>query len=85
MILAPTRELAVQVAEEIKSFASSSLRVLPVYGGTPIGPQVRSLKAGVDIVVGTPGRVLDHLGKGVLRLDDIQFLVLDEADEMLAM
>ncbi|MCS6983251.1 MAG: DEAD/DEAH box helicase [Candidatus Absconditabacterales bacterium] len=85
LILAPTRELAVQVAEEIKSFASSSLRVLPVYGGTPIGPQVRSLKAGVDIVVGTPGRVLDHLGKGVLRLDDIQFLVLDEADEMLAM
>lgn len=86
LILAPTRELAVQVAEEINSLrGSKELRVVPIYGGQSIDQQLRRLKRGVHIVVGTPGRVLDHLKRKTLNLSEIQHLVLDEADEMLNM
>jgi ATP-dependent RNA helicase DeaD len=86
LILAPTRELAVQVAKGIHDFAKyGGLRVVPVYGGQPIDRQFRALKAGAQIVVGTPGRVLDHLRRGSIRLDGVKFCVLDEADEMMAL
>ncbi len=86
LILAPTRELAMQVAKGIHDFARyGGLRVVPVYGGQPIDRQFRALKAGAQIVVGTPGRVLDHLRRGALRLDGVKFCVLDEADEMMAL
>ena len=86
LILAPTRELAIQVAKGIHDFAKyAGLRVVPVYGGQPIDRQFRALKQGGQIVVGTPGRVLDHLRRGSLRLDGVKFCVLDEADEMMAM
>lgn len=86
LILAPTRELAIQVSEEISSLkGDSSLQVIPVYGGQSIDQQLRRLKRGVHIVVGTPGRVIDHINRRTLNLKDIQFLVLDEADEMLNM
>lgn len=86
LILAPTRELAIQVAKGIHDFAKyGGLRVVPVYGGQPIDRQFRALKSGPQIVVGTPGRVLDHLRRGSLRLDGVKFCVLDEADEMMAL
>ncbi|HEY0186181.1 MAG TPA: DEAD/DEAH box helicase [Cellulomonas sp.] len=87
LVLAPTRELAVQVAEALDSFARQlpGLEVLAVYGGSPYLPQQRALKGGAQVVVGTPGRVIDHLDRGSLRLDGVRFLVLDEADEMLRM
>ncbi|WP_369372641.1 DEAD/DEAH box helicase [Promicromonospora sp. Populi] len=87
LVLAPTRELAMQVADAIESFATEldDVRVLPVYGGAPYIPQQRALREGVHVVVGTPGRIKDHLDRGALKLDDIRFLVLDEADEMLRM
>ena len=86
LILTPTRELAIQVAEEINSLkGKKKLSIVPIYGGQSIDLQFRSLKKGVDIVVGTPGRILDHLRRGTLKLDKISFLVLDEADEMLNM
>ncbi len=86
LILAPTRELAVQVAKGIHDFAKyGGQRVVPVYGGQPIDRQFRALKSGAHIVVGTPGRVLDHLRRGSLKLDGVKFCVLDEADEMMAM
>lgn len=87
LVLAPTRELAMQVADAIESFATEldDVRVLPVYGGAPYIPQQRALRDGVHVVVGTPGRIKDHLDRGALKLDDIRFLVLDEADEMLRM
>jgi ATP-dependent RNA helicase DeaD len=86
LILAPTRELAMQVAKGIHDFARyGGLRVVPVYGGQPIDRQFRALRAGAQIVVGTPGRVLDHLRRGSLRLDEVKFCVLDEADEMMAL
>lgn len=87
LVLTPTRELAMQVADAIESFASKmdDVRVLPVYGGAPYVPQQRALRDGVHVVVGTPGRIKDHLERGALRLEDIRFLVLDEADEMLRM
>ena len=86
LILAPTRELAVQVAKGIHDFAKyGGLRVVPVYGGQPIDRQFRALKSGAQIVVGTPGRVLDHMRRGSLRLDGVKVCVLDEADEMMAM
>ncbi|SDS51437.1 ATP-dependent RNA helicase DeaD [Paraoerskovia marina] len=87
LVLAPTRELAMQVAEAIESFAADmpGLEVVPVYGGAPFGPQARSLRDGAQVVVGTPGRVIDHLERGTLKLDSIRFLALDEADEMLRM
>jgi superfamily II DNA/RNA helicase len=80
--LAPTRELARQVEKEFRE--SAPLDTLSVYGGVPINQQMRALKYGVDIVVGTPGRVIDLLRRGVLNLSQIQFVVLDEADQMLA-
>jgi len=86
VVLAPTRELAMQVSEALHRYGKAlGARVLPVYGGTPIGRQLRELQRGVDVVVGTPGRVLDHLNRGTLRLQSLRILVLDEADEMLDM
>ena len=87
LVLAPTRELAMQVAEAIESFAKHlpGIEVIPVYGGAPYQQQVRSLSRGAQVVVGTPGRVIDHLERGTLKLEGIRFLVLDEADEMLRM
>lgn len=87
LVLCPTRELAVQVAEELKKLAKyrKDLSVVPVYGGQPIEKQLRSLKKGARIVVGTPGRVMDHMNRGTLRLDNIRIVVLDEADKMLDM
>ncbi len=86
LVLTPTRELAIQVAEEINSLkGSKKLNIVPIYGGQSIDQQLRSLKKGVDIVVGTPGRIIDHLGRRSLNLDSISYLVLDEADEMLNM
>ncbi len=86
IVLTPTRELAVQVAEEINSLrGKKKLSIIPIYGGQSIDMQLRSLKKGVDIVVGTPGRVLDHIRRRTLKLDNVSFVVLDEADEMLNM
>ncbi|HHO76724.1 MAG TPA: DEAD/DEAH box helicase [Deltaproteobacteria bacterium] len=86
LILVPTRELAIQVAGEIGSLVGSrNLQVLPVYGGQAFGPQFKGLKQGADIVVGTPGRILDHLRRGSLCLETLSFMVLDEADQMLDM
>ena len=87
MTLTPTRELAIQVAEAFQKYAShlQGFHVLPVYGGQDYGGQIRQLKRGVHVVVGTPGRVMDHMRKGTLKLDRLQALVLDEADEMLRM
>ncbi|MHB1056765.1 MAG: DEAD/DEAH box helicase [Rhodanobacter sp.] len=87
LVLAPTRELAIQVAEAFQKYATHmrGLQVLPVYGGQSYGPQLHSLKRGVHVVVGTPGRVIDHLDKGTLDLSELKYLVLDEADEMLRM
>lgn len=86
IILTPTRELAIQVSEEINSLKGNKrLNILPIYGGQSIGEQIRMLKRGVHIVIGTPGRVLDHLSRGTLRLENISYAVLDEADEMLNM
>lgn len=87
LVLAPTRELAIQVAEAFTKYASQmkNLRVLPVYGGQDYTGQIRQLNRGVNIVVGTPGRIMDHMRRGTLKLDNLQTLVLDEADEMLRM
>ncbi len=87
MILAPTRELAIQVAEAFQTYASKlkGFQVLPIYGGQDYGIQLRSLKRGPQVIVGTPGRVMDHMRKGTLKLDALKVLVLDEADEMLRM
>ncbi|WP_371785466.1 DEAD/DEAH box helicase [Streptosporangium subroseum] len=86
LVLVPTRELAVQVSEAIHRYGRDlGARVLPIYGGQPIGRQLRALESGVDVVVATPGRALDHIGRGTLRLDGLQMVVLDEADEMLDM
>ena len=87
MALAPTRELAVQVAEAFKRYAKHipGFNVLAIYGGQDYSGQIRQLKRGVHVVVGTPGRVMDHMRKGTLKLDGLQALVLDEADEMLRM
>ncbi|MBB5322683.1 DEAD/DEAH box helicase [Marinobacter oulmenensis] len=87
LVLAPTRELAIQVAEAFTTYASKfrDFHVLPIYGGQDFSPQIRGLKRGAQVIVGTPGRLLDHLRKGTLRLNNLQALVLDEADEMLRM
>jgi len=87
LVLAPTRELAIQVAEAFHSYAafSKKIKVLPVYGGQSYDNQIRALKKGVQVVVGTPGRVIDHIKRGTLKLNQLRFLVLDEADEMLRM
>jgi len=87
LVLAPTRELAIQVAEAFHTYAEymTGFHVLPIYGGQDYGVQIRNLKRGVHVVVGTPGRVMDHMRKGTLNLDGLKCLVLDEADEMLRM
>ena len=87
LVLTPTRELAIQVAEAIHTYSKrmGAVRVLPVYGGQPMQQQIRRLRAGVHIVVGTPGRVMDHLRRGTLAFDALETVVLDEADEMLRM
>jgi ATP-dependent RNA helicase DeaD len=88
LVLAPTRELALQVAGAIEGFAATMpqvTRVTAVYGGAPFTPQKRALQAGSQIVVGTPGRIIDHLERGTLNLDQVRFVVLDEGDEMLRM
>ncbi len=86
LVLAPTRELAIQVAKRISRFSRySSLKVLPVYGGESINKQIRALERGVHIVVGTPGRLIDHLKRGTLDLSLTKNVVLDEADRMLDM
>lgn len=87
LILAPTRELAIQVAEACQSYAKylNNFHVLPIYGGQSYSTQLRQLKRGAQIVVGTPGRVMDHMRRGTLSIDKLSTLVLDEADEMLRM
>ncbi len=87
MVLTPTRELAIQVAEAFQRYAQhiKGFHVLPIYGGQAYDGQIRALKRGVHAVVGTPGRVMDHLRRGTLKLDNLQAMVLDEADEMLRM
>ena len=86
LVLVPTRELAVQVSEAFHRYGRGiGIRVLPIYGGQPIGRQLRSLSQGIDVVVATPGRALDHIGRGTLHLDSLASVVLDEADEMLDM
>ena len=87
MTLTPTRELAIQVAEAFQRYAShlKGFHVLPIYGGQEYGGQIRQLKRGVHVVVGTPGRLMDHMRKGTLKLDGLKAMVLDEADEMLRM
>jgi ATP-dependent RNA helicase DeaD len=86
LILAPTRELAIQVAEALHRYGRhKEVETLPIYGGQPYERQFRGLQRGVHIVVGTPGRVMDHMRRGTLNLDDVRFFVLDEADEMLDM
>ena len=87
LVLVPTRELAIQVAEAFQKYASglTGFHVLPIYGGQSYVPQLQALKRGTHVIVGTPGRVMDHLERGTLTLDGIRTVVLDEADEMLAM
>lgn len=87
LILAPTRELALQVAEAFGKYSAHmpDVRVLPIYGGQSYGVQLAGLKRGAQVIVGTPGRVIDHLDKGTLDISQLDFLVLDEADEMLTM
>ncbi|TRZ65001.1 MAG: DEAD/DEAH box helicase, partial [Rhodocyclaceae bacterium] len=84
LVLCPTRELADQVAKELRRLArfTGNIKVLSLCGGTPMGPQINSLEHGVHIVVGTPGRIRDHLGRGSLDLARVHTLVLDEADRM---
>ena len=87
LVLAPTRELAIQVAEAFQGYAAhlKGFHVLPIYGGQDYSSQLRQLKRGAHVVVGTPGRVMDHMRRGTLTLDNLSVLVLDEADEMLRM
>jgi ATP-dependent RNA helicase DeaD len=86
IVLAPTRELAKQVATEIEALgAPKGIRCLPIYGGVGYAQQLEGIDAGHQVIVGTPGRILDHLGSGRLRLDKVRMLVLDEADEMLSL
>src|ERR1700712_2359741 len=87
LVLAPTRELALQVCEAFERYSAhlKGVHVLPVYGGQGYGTQLSALRRGVHVVVGTPGRIMDHLDKGPLDLTQLKYLVLDEADEMLKM
>jgi ATP-dependent RNA helicase DeaD len=87
LVLTPTRELAIQVAEAFQKYASHlrEFHVLPIYGGQHYGPQLHALRRGPHVIVGTPGRVIDHMDRGTLKLDALSCLVLDEADEMLRM
>jgi ATP-dependent RNA helicase DeaD len=86
LVLVPTRELAMQVSEAVHRYGRQlEVRALPIYGGQPIGRQLRALESGVDVVVATPGRAVDHLNRGTLRLGSLEVVVMDEADEMLDM
>ncbi len=86
VILCPTRELAIQVAEEIKKLSKyKKTSVLPVYGGQPIERQIKALKRGVQIIIGTPGRIMDHIHRRTIKMDQVKMIILDEADEMLDM
>ena len=87
VVLCPTRELAIQVADEIRKLAKymHGVKVLPIYGGQDIVKQIRSLKSGVQIVIGTPGRVMDHMRRKTVKFDHVHMITLDEADEMLNM
>jgi len=87
VILCPTRELAIQVSEELKNLSKykKGIKILPVYGGQPIGRQIKALKEGVQIIIGTPGRVMDHLDRRTLKVGGVKIVILDEADEMLDM
>lgn len=87
VILCPTRELAIQVAEEIRKISKymTAIKVLPIYGGQEIVKQIKSLKSGVQVVVGTPGRVMDHMRRKTVKFDNVNMIILDEADEMLNM
>lgn len=87
LILCPTRELAIQAAEEMRKFAkfTHGIKILPIYGGQDISTQIRSLKGGVQIIVGTPGRIMDHMKRHTIKLKNLKTIVLDEADEMLNM
>lgn len=87
IVLCPTRELAIQVADEIRNLAKylHGIKVLPIYGGQDIVKQIRSLKSGTQLIIGTPGRVMDHMRRKTLKMDDVHTVVLDEADEMLNM
>lgn len=87
VVLCPTRELAIQVAEEIRNLAyyMHGIKVLPIYGGQEIVKQIRSLKSGTQLIIGTPGRVMDHMRRKTMKMDEVHTIVLDEADEMLNM
>lgn len=87
LVLVPTRELARQVSDELKKLAKYKkfIKIVPIYGGADMSKQLRDLKKGADIVVGTPGRVMDHMKRKTIVLDDLKFLTLDEADEMFDM
>ncbi|NLK28096.1 MAG: DEAD/DEAH box helicase [Clostridiales bacterium] len=87
LVLCPTRELAIQVAEEFRKLGKymHGIKILPVYGGQEISKQIRSIKSGIQIIIGTPGRVMDHMRRKTIKLDGIKMIVLDEADEMLNM
>lgn len=87
VVLCPTRELAIQVSSEIRKIGKymHGVKTLPVYGGQPIDRQIKSLKNGVQVVIGTPGRVIDHINRKTLKLDNVKMIMLDEADEMLDM
>jgi ATP-dependent RNA helicase DeaD len=86
LIVTPTRELAVQVSEELYSFKKNKkTKIIPIYGGTSIDRQIKKIQEGTDIVVGTPGRLIDLINRNVIKLNDLDYLVLDEADEMLNM
>jgi ATP-dependent RNA helicase DeaD len=86
VVLVPTRELAMQVAEAVHRYGKAlNVRVLPVYGGQPIGRQIHAMRSGVDVVIATPGRALDHMRRGTLQMGSVRIVVLDEADEMLDM
>ncbi|MCG7850566.1 MAG: DEAD/DEAH box helicase [ANME-2 cluster archaeon] len=87
VILCPTRELAIQVSEELKMLSKyqKAIRILPVYGGQPIDRQIKVLRKGVQVVIGTPGRVMDHMKRGTLKMSSVRIIILDEADEMLDM
>ena len=87
LVLTPTRELAIQVAEAFHTYAKhiGGIRVLPVYGGQSISQQIRHLRSGVQVIVGTPGRVMDHMRRETIDLSNLKIVTLDEADEMLRM
>ncbi|MCX4328951.1 MAG: DEAD/DEAH box helicase, partial [Lachnospiraceae bacterium] len=87
VVLCPTRELAIQCADEMRKFAKflHGIKILPIYGGQDISKQIRSLKGGTQVIIGTPGRVIDHINRHTLKMQNVGMVVLDEADEMLNM